>query len=202
MLNIIILCVFCIEFIMRLCVAGVDERFKGWNGLCAYVKSNGFMVAVDFLAFAPELLLLTIGVSPPSWLRSLRVFRLFKMARYFPAFKLVVNALRSCIQELLVALSLSAVLWYLASVALYFAESEVQPERFGSITRSMWWSVVTLTTVGYGDVVPMTIFGKVAAGVIAVIGLGTVALPSGIIAGAFIEKYRERRQTKDSGGLK
>lgn len=192
-LNIIVLRVFCIEFILRLWAAGADEGFRGWNGLCAYVRSNWLMVLVDFIAFAPELVMILIGASPQSWMRSLRVARLFKMARYIPAYRLVADALRSCMQELLVAVSLSAVLWYVAAVLLYLAESDVQPERFGSITRSMWWSVITLTTIGYGDVYPMTIAGKVAASMIAVIGVGTVALPSGIIAGAFQAQFRQRQ---------
>jgi len=197
LLNVAILCVFAIEFVLRLWIAGVDERFRGWRGLWSYFAANPFMTVVDFVAFAPELILIALGASPPALLRSLRIFRLFKIARYFPAFKLVVDALRSCIQELLVALSLSALTWYLASVILYLAENAAQPEVFGSITRSMWWSVITLTTVGYGDVYPVTIAGKVAAGVIAVVGVGTVALPSGIIAGAFIERFRARRDVDD-----
>ncbi|MEZ5788934.1 MAG: ion transporter [Xanthobacteraceae bacterium] len=156
------------------------------------------MVLVDFLAFAPELIFIMIGANPPTWMRSLRVFRLAKMVRYIPAVELVTRALRACIQELLVALSLSVVLWYLASVVLYLTESGSQPDQFGSITRTMWWSVVTLTTVGYGDVYPITVFGKIAAGLIAVLGVGTVALPSGIMAGAFIEEFRERRRQKNS----
>lgn len=198
--NIVVLSVFGIEFVLRLWVAGVNDRFRGLNGLWAYIKCNWFMVAVDFVAFAPELLFLAVGLSPPSLLRSFRVFRLFKVARYFAAFKLVIEALRSCLNELLAALALSALLWYFASVVLYLAERVAQPAEFGSITRAMWWSVVTLTTVGYGDVYPVTVPGKVAAGFIAVVGLGTVALPSGIMAGAFIEKFRERQPSKDGVG--
>ncbi len=163
------------------------------------MKSNPFMLFFDFIAFGPELCWLAFGYAPPSALRSLRVLRLLKLARYIPAFRLVFDALRSCIQELTVALSLSAVLWYLSSVVLYLTESAAQPEKFGSIVRSMWWGVATLTTVGYGDVYPETVIGKVAAGFFAVIGLGAVALPSGIIAGAFMEKYRERRLSRGRG---
>lgn len=188
--------IFCIEFCARIWVAGIEDKFRGLSGLFNYFKANWFMLVVDFLAFAPELIFVIIGHNPPSWMRSLRVFRLIKMVRYIPAVELVTRALRACIQELLVALSLSIALWYLASVVLYLAESAAQPEQFGSITRTMWWSVVTLTTVGYGDVYPITVFGKVAAGLIAVAGVGTVALPSGILAGAFIEEFRERRRQR------
>ena len=188
--------IFGIEFVARIWIAGIDNRFRRLRGLLYYFKTNWFMLVVDFLAFAPELIFVIIGLNPPSWMRSLRVFRLIKMVRYISAVELVTRALRACIQELLVALSLSIALWYLASVVLYLAESAAQPEQFGSITRTMWWSVVTLTTVGYGDVYPITVFGKVAAGLIAVIGVGTVALPSGIMAGAFIEEFRERRRQR------
>ena len=192
-LNIFILSVFCLEFILRFYAAGSDDEFKGWRGGFVYARRHWFMLAVDFVAFAPELILIAIGVVPPSWLRSLRVIRLLKMARYFATFRLVLDTIVSRTQELLAALSVTILLWYLASVLLFLAEGEAQPEQFGSITRAMWWSVVTLTTVGYGDVFPITVLGKIIAGFVAVLGLGAVALPSGIFAGAFIEKFREQR---------
>ncbi|WP_337997575.1 ion transporter [Oleispirillum naphthae] len=196
LLNNVFLWVFAAEFVLRLWSAGAEARFGGRGGLWAYVKANRFMLAVDFIAFAPELLCFLAVPSPPSFLRSFRVIRLLKIARYFPAFRLVLDALRSCYRELLVALSLSTALWYLSSVVLYACEGEAQPEKFGSIVRAMWWGVATLTTVGYGDVYPETAVGKVAAGLFAVVGIGTVALPSGILAGAFIEQYRTRRQAR------
>ena len=196
-LNISILIIFGIEFVARLYAVGIDERFKGRRGLRDYAKSKWFIMSIDFLAFAPELFLIAIGFSPPSWLRALRVVRIFKMARYFRAFKLVADALRSCWQELLAALAVTVILWYLASVLLYLVESDVQPKGFGSITRSMWWSVVTLTTVGYGDVYPVTVLGKILAGFIAVLGVGSVAMPSGILAGAFMEQFRDKQRTQD-----
>lgn len=198
-LDTFILVIFGVEFVLRLLVSGPADHKPSWKDTVSYVRHHRLMVVVDFLAFAPELLFILMGWGSPGWLRSLRVFRLFKMARYFPAFTLVVNALKSCIQELLVAVSLSAILWYLASVALYLAEGAEQPDKFGSITRAMWWSVVTLTTVGYGDVYPVTVMGRIAAGVFALVGVGTVALPSGIIAAAFIQEFRERKAARREG---
>lgn len=186
--------VFAAEFAVRLWSVGAETKYRGGRGLWMYAKANWFMLGVDLLAFAPELIWLACTPTSPSFLRSVRVVRLLKIARYYPSCRLVLAALRACYQELLVALSLSAALWYLSSVTLYVCESDAQPEKFGSIVRAMWWGVATLTTVGYGDVYPHTVGGKVAAGLFAVIGVGTVALPSGIIAGAFIEKYRARRQ--------
>jgi voltage-gated potassium channel len=199
-LNVLVLILFGAEFVLRLCSVGVDERFRGWSGLGNYIRSNWLLVTVDFLAFAPELFLLAIGLSPPSLLRALRVARLLKMTRYFPAFKLVLDALRSCVNELLAALAVAVMLWYFASVLLYLAESEAQPDGFGSITRAMWWSVVTLTTVGYGDVYPVTALGKIFAGFIAVLGIGAVAMPSGILAGTFMEKLRDRNRVPTNNG--
>ncbi len=192
--NILVLFVFLIEFLSRLYGIGEREEFKGFSGLLLYVKTNWAMILIDFSAFAPELLFLSVGAAPPSWLRSLRVVRLFKMARYFPAFRLVLDVLRSRVQELLVALALSVVIWYLSAVLLYLAEGSHNPAWFGSITRSMWWSIVTLTTIGYGDTYPETLFGKLAAGLVAVVGVGAVALPSGILAGAFLEKFRQQSE--------
>ena len=192
LLNYAVLTVFAVEFVGRLYAIGTVERFRGWRGLTTYARSNWFLLTVDFLAFAPELVLMLVGLNPPGVLRALRLVRLFKLIRYFPAFRLVVDALRSCLQELLAALAVAVMLWYVSSVLLYLAEGGVQPDEFGSITRSMWWSVVTLTTIGYGDVYPVTVIGKILAGGIAVLGVGAVALPSGILAGAFIEKFRNR----------
>jgi voltage-gated potassium channel len=187
-----ILWIFGFEFLMRLFASGPNDGRTRWRDVLGYVRRNKFIVLVDLVAFAPELIFILLGWGAPSWLRSLRVFRLFKMTRYFPAVALVVDALRSCAQELLVAVALSTVVWYLAAVVMYLAESAAQPDSFGSITRAMWWSVTTLTTVGYGDTYPVTVFGKIAAGLFAVVGVGSVALPSGIIAAAFIQRFRER----------
>ena len=196
-LNSVVLIAFGTEFVLRLYAAGTEESFRGWRGLMRYIKANWILVTVDFMAFAPELLLFTVGVDAPEWLRALRVARLFKMARYFPAFKLVIDALRSCAQELLAALAVAVLLWYVASVALYLAERSAQPEQFGSITRAMWWSIVTLTTVGYGDSYPVTVAGKILAGFIAILGVGAVAMPSGILAGSFMDKLRDRTRPRD-----
>jgi voltage-gated potassium channel len=90
-----------------------------------------------------------------------------------------------------------AVLFVLASSGIYLIENKVQPEAFGSIPAAMWWAMATLTTVGYGDVVPVTILGKVFGGAITIIGVGMVALPAGIIASGFSEHLREQRTSYD-----
>lgn len=195
-INIIVLWAFAAEFVARIWVAGNDPRYTGILGRLRWLRANWFMALVDLLAFAPELIFVLSGLPPPAWLRTLRVVRLFKMARYFTAFSLILAALRTSLQPLLAAITAAVITWYLAAVALFLAEHEAQPEKFATIGDAMWWSVITLTTVGYGDMIPITTPGRIIAGFVAVLGLGTVALPSGIIAGSFMHQLR-RREGKD-----
>jgi voltage-gated potassium channel len=127
-------------------------------------------------------------------LRALRLFRLFKLARYLPAFAIVGAAVRRAWAPLMAALCVAAAQLYIAAMMLYFIEGDTKPQAFGSIARSMWWAVVTLTTVGYGDVYPETMWGRIAAGLVAIAGVGIVALPTGILASAFAEEFRERHE--------
>lgn len=137
-------------------------------------------------------------------LRSLRVFRLFrlirvlKLLRYGRAaehFRLAFSAIRA---ELVLFLVACAFLVYLASVGIYYFERAAQPETFGSVFACMWWAVATLTTVGYGDVFPVTVGGKAFTTGILMIGLGVVAVPAGLIASALSEIWREEAETIQS----
>lgn len=194
-----ILTLFALEFAGRLWVASVRPRYRGLGGRLRWLRDNWFMAIVDVLAFLPELIFLVFGLPSQSWLRTLRVVRLFKMARYFSALSLVVDLIRTAGQPLLAALSAASIAWYLAAVAMFFAEHEAQPKEFGTIGDAMWWSLITLTTVGYGDVVPETTLGRIVAGIVAVIGIGTVALPRSILAGAFMHQLRARTSKGPDG---
>ncbi len=198
-INRIIVVAFAIEFLARLWVAGADSRYQGLHGRIAYLRANWFMVTIDLLAFMPELVYVLLGLSPPAWLRVLRLIRLFKLARYFQAFSLIVNTIRASAQPMMAAIFAAALLWYLAGVFLYLAEHGAQPEKVASVGDAMWLSIITLTSVGYGDVYPVTVAGRVIAGLVAVLGVGTVALPSGIIAGAFMHQIREREKKIEPG---
>jgi voltage-gated potassium channel len=114
-----------------------------------------------------------------------------------PAFAIVGNAVKRAGAPLFAAGCVAAAQVYVAALLLYFIEGENKPEQFGSITRSLWWAVVTLTTVGYGDVYPETVLGRVAAGLVAVAGIGIVAMPTGILASAFAEEFRERHEEQE-----
>jgi voltage-gated potassium channel len=193
-INRIVIGAFAVEFVARFWAAGSMPQYAGLRGRFAYVRANWFMITVDLLAFLPELVYVAAGLPPPAWLRTLRVVRLFKLARYFQAFTLIVDALKTSVQPLLAALFAAALIWYLAGVAFFLAEHDAQPEKMATIGDAMWLSVMTLASVGYGDVYPVTTAGRIIAGLVAVLGLGTVALPSGIIAGAFMHRLREREK--------
>lgn len=196
--NITVLSAFAFEFILRLWSAGETQ---GIRGLAARTKYAGRLwLFVDFLAFAPELIvmaLMSAGIELPvavDGLRAIRLLRLLKLIRFLPGGRIVVEVLGEVAPQLLVSLLSALGVVYGAAVVIYYAERVHDPEHFGSVVRALWWSVVTLTTVGYGDVYPHTVIGKVLAGVIAILGVGIIALPSGIIAGAFMDRLQVERQ--------
>jgi len=190
---------FAAEFLFRLIAAGHEERYSGLSGHLRYLRDNWALVVVDLLAFLPELIFVLMGLPSPNWLRTLRVIRMLKLMRYMSGITLIFDAVRASSKELFTSVSTAVVLWYLASVALFMAENTAQPDKFGSIPEAMWWSVVTMTTVGYGDVVPETGLGKTLAGFLMLLALGVVTLPSAILAASFVHQYRARNQVEEDG---
>ncbi len=197
-LNAFIVVVFAIEFGLRFWSEGENPKHAGVEGRLRFLAQP--ITLFDLLAFLPELIvLLFLPQLHGGWLaglRALRLFRLFKLARYVPAFAIVGAAVKRAAAPLMAALCVAAAQLYIAAMMLYFIEGDSKPEAFGSITRSMWWAIVTLTTVGYGDVYPETALGRVAAGLVALAGIGIVAMPTGILASAFAEEFRERHEAK------
>ncbi|MQX38323.1 ion transporter [Roseospira navarrensis] len=124
----------------------------------------------------------------------LRVLRLARVGRFSLAFDTLVEAVSRRSMELGLSVGVSAGLLLLSSAAMYLVEAETQPEAFGSIPRAMWWSVATLTTVGYGDVYPVTVAGRLFAALTAVTGIGLIAMPTGILASAFSDAFQARRE--------
>ncbi|MFD1911183.1 potassium channel family protein [Halodurantibacterium flavum] len=125
-------------------------------------------------------------------LRLIRLLRLAKLGAFSRAFDDIAAAVFKRRFELAVSLIIAAVMLLLSSVALYVVEGGEQPVAFGSIPRAMWWSMATLTTVGYGDIVPVTAAGKVCAALTALTGIGLIAMPAGILAAAFSEAVQSR----------
>lgn len=192
-LNLLVAGLFGVEYALRVWCCVEDERYSGWSGRLKFAVTP--MALVDLLAFLPTLLVL--GQGSAHWLRLVRVMRILrvlKLGRYSTSLKIVINSIKKGWRELVVTFTAAMFFLYFSAVALYFVESEPQPEAFGSIPRAIWWAVATLTTVGYGDVYPITPLGKLCAGVVALIGVAIVALPAGILAGGFIEEFRTRRE--------
>lgn len=129
-----------------------------------------------------------------------RILRLAKLGRMSRAFEHIVDAVASRRDELVLSLTAGISLMVLAATALYFAEGSVQPDKFGSIPRALWWSVATMTTIGYGDVYPITPVGKIFAAVTAILSIGLIAMPTGILAAAFSEAVQRHRRTLDADG--
>nr|WP_281423454.1 potassium channel family protein [Novosphingobium profundi] len=129
--------------------------------------------------------------------RLLRLAALVKFSHFSIALRELMHALSDRRYELLVTLALGGCLLLLGATALYWTEHEVQPEAFGSIPRALWWAVITLTGVGYGDVTPITPLGKMFASLVAMCGIGLVAMPTGIMASAFSDAMQRRRALND-----
>lgn len=152
-----------------------------------------FYGIIDLLAILPSLFLVP-GFRVLRILRFLRIFRIFKATRFILAVDRLAQALNGIRRELLALAILSLMLVYLAACGIHYFERAAQPDKFGSVLDSMWWAVVTLTTVGYGDVYPETAGGKLFTAVVTLIGVGLVAIPSGLLASALTEARIERRK--------
>ncbi|HOO82734.1 MAG TPA: ion transporter [Alphaproteobacteria bacterium] len=191
-INMIVAVLFGIEYGLRVWTCVENPKFQGKWGRLKFALTP--LALIDLVAFLPTLIF--IGDTSTYWLRIVRVvriLRLLKLGRYSSSIKMVVNSIRKSWRELVVTFCASLFFLYLSAVLLYFVESDAQPEGFGSIPRAIWWAVATLTTVGYGDVYPITALGKLCAGIIALIGVAIVALPAGILAGSFIEEFKNQR---------
>ena len=195
-INVSIVWIFAIEFALRFWSEGENPKHAGVRGRIRFLRQP--VTIADILAFLPELIALQFfpdatGAWFPA-MRALRLFRLFKLARYVPAFAIVGAAVRRAWPPLVASLCVAGAQLYVAAMMLYFIEGDTKPQAFGSIMRALWWAVVTLTTVGYGDVYPETGWGRFAAGLVALAGVGIVALPTGILASSFAEEFRERHE--------
>jgi voltage-gated potassium channel len=138
-----------------------------------------------------------------TWLRSARIFRILKLA-CLGGFSLAIDTLsavsRNRRYELLVSIARMTLLIVLAATGIYFVEAAEQPEAFGSMPRAMWWSVATLTTVGYGDVAPVTALSKTLAAVVSLLGIALVAVATGILAASFSEVIQKRgKESREPG---
>ncbi len=184
--EVIIVFLFTIEYALRVYVA---DRKTG------YIFS--FYGIVDLLAILPFYLALGVDMRTLRALRLLRLFRLFKLARYNRAIDRFVNAFTIAREEIIIFAMVTIIMLYLSATGIYYFEHEAQPELFASIFHSMWWAVVTLTTVGYGDMYPITVGGRIFTFIILIIGIGIVAIPAGLLASALNKVRRDEEDDAD-----
>lgn len=195
LLELISVSIFSIEYLLR--VWSSVERIEYTSMKCSNVKRRikyifSPLALIDLIAILPTLLMFFITFD----LRFLRVFRLlrvFKLTRYSRAMQLLLQSFRDESSSLMAAFFIMAVVLILASCGIYLIEHDIQPDKFGSIPAAMWWAMATLTTVGYGDVVPVTPLGRFFGGVITLLSMGMVAIPTGLLASSFSEQLRKRR---------
>lgn len=189
--------IFSIEYLLR--VWSITSSLKYSHPVSGRIKFIFTGEAlIDLFAIIPFYLPMLIGFDL-RFIRILRLFRLvriLKISRYMHATKMIGNVFRSKREELIITLMLIFFLIIIVSSVMFYVEHETQPDKFSSIPETMWWSVATLTTVGYGDVYPITTLGKTLASIIALLGIGMVALPAGILASGFSEELRKTKEHK------
>lgn len=187
--------IFTIEYVLRAWSSNHDPKYKhSIHGRLKYMVSPAALI--DLIAILPFYVHSIIGLDLRVLriLRLLRFFRLFRLTAYTKAAQLVLNVFKSRFNELMLAFILTLFLIVIASCLVYFAEHNAQPDKFSSIPATIWWAIVTLTTVGYGDMYPITIVGKVFASVVLMAGVGLLALPAGIITSGFLEESRKLKK--------
>lgn len=172
-MELVTVVIFTVEYALRILVAVNRPKFI-----------FSFFGIVDLLAILP--FYLPVGLD----LRWLRAFRALKLIRYSEAAQRFHRAFIIAKEELFLFLFVSAILLYLSGVGIYYCENSAQPEVFASVFHSLWWAITTLTTVGYGDLYPITTLGKIFTFCVLIIGLGVVSIPAGLIASA-LSKARE-----------
>jgi voltage-gated potassium channel len=185
--------IFSIEYVLRL-----------WTAIYKYNKSKhpyikqifSFLAVIDLLAILPFYLPLFFRIDF-RFLRMLRLFRILrilKLNRYNNAIELMRRVFKNEKEKIVTTLFLCVMLLLISASLMYYVENATQPEQFLNIIATIWWAVATLTTVGYGDVYPVTVLGKILSGIIAILGIGLVALPTGIISSGFIGEINDSKK--------
>ena len=179
------ICIFSIEYLYRISHAYKKSKLKG---VVSYATS--LFGIIDLISILPFFLNQFTKIDG-RFLRILRLFRLtriFKLGRDSESLKLFAKALGAVKSELKFTLFLSILTILFSASAIYYLENGAQPEKFSSISESIWWATVSLATVGYGDVYPITVGGKIFASIISLVGIGIVAIPTGVISASFVEE--------------
>jgi voltage-gated potassium channel len=189
--------IFTIEYILRVWSSTESPKYK--KPVVGRIKFIFTPIAlVDLFAILPFYLpmIIPFDLRFIRAVRLIRLFRLFKMGRYSESMKLFGKVLKAKKEELFIAVFAVFILLTISSSVLFYVENKAQPEAFSSIPAAMWWGVATLTTVGYGDVYPITSLGKFLGAIISLLGIGLFALPTGILSAGFVEEIRKKRESE------
>lgn len=191
--------IFLIEYCMRLWVAiEKSEYSSSVRGRLKYALS--FYAIIDLIAIL-AVALTAFGTTPLllRLFRLIRILRLARLGRFSKAISRMHYALSTRTPDLFLSIFVAGFMLILSSTLLHLVEGGVQPDTFGSIPRAMWWGIATLTTVGYGDAYPITALGKILGAMTAMIGIGLIAMPAGILAAAFSDAMQQERNKESAG---
>lgn len=187
--------IFTIEYLMRLWTA--DLLYPNYGEIKSRIKYVfSFMAIIDLLAILPFYIpfVFPIDLRVLRALRIVRLFRLFKVSRYTSALNTISTVFKKKSSQLLSSFFVVALLMIISSILMYSVEHDIQPDKFKNAFSGLWWAVATFTTVGYGDIYPVTAAGKVLSSIIALLGIGLVAVPTGIISAGFVEVVRDKSE--------
>lgn len=185
--------IFTIEYAGRIWSCVTDKRYGGgFKGRMKWIRQP--LSLIDLFAVLPFYLpFLGIDLRFVRAFRLFRIIRLAKAGRYYSSLSLIRDTVKARKEELVLSFVVLALLLIIAASGIYYCEHDAQPEQFPSIPGAFWWAVITLTTVGYGDAYPITIAGKFFASLVAILGIGMFALPTGILGAGFVDEIRRRR---------
>lgn len=192
--------VFTVEYVARVWSCVEAPRYqRPLRGRVRFAATP--LALIDLLAVLPSLLpFLGLDLRILRGLRLFRLFRILKLTRYSRSLRMMGRAFRRSSEELVITLSVAGLAVLIASSIMYYAEHGAQPEQFSSIPAAMWWGVVTLTTLGYGDIYPVTTVGRLMGGVFAISGILLIAVPTAILGSAFVDEMSDEDDDASPGG--
>ena len=199
-IELITVLIFAVEYILRLWTADyLYPEKKKRKAVLAFVFS--ILGIIDFLSFFPYFLPFVFpkGAVAFRMFRVIRIFRLFRINTQYDAFNVIVNVLNEKKGQIFYSVCMICILIIASSLCMYSLEHEAQPEQFSNAFSGIWWAVSTLLTVGYGDIYPITTLGRIMAIIIAFLGVGLVAIPTGIISAGFVDQYTSLKQRIEQG---
>lgn len=187
--------VFTIEYLLRIWTSDILYDSGSIKSRLKYIFS--FMAIIDLIAILPFYLsFITIDLRLLRMFRLFRMIRIFKLNRYTTALNSVINVLNKKKEQLISSMFVVVILMIISSILMYYCEHDVQPDVFDNAFSGLWWAIATLTTVGYGDIYPITVLGKIISAFLALLGIGLVAVPTGIISAGFSEELEEKNDAE------